>query len=39
MTFAAELWVQSYNWTGDYQLLAAAVSGLDYGQIQIMEVG
>ena len=27
MTFAAELWVQNNNWSGDYRLLVISVSG------------
>lgn len=27
MSFAAEMWVHNHNWTGDYALAAASVSG------------
>lgn len=30
MSFASELWVARHNWTGDYQLVALEVSGLDF---------
>lgn len=38
MTFAAEVWKKQYNWNGDYRLVAAAVSGDDCQQIQIIEL-
>lgn len=38
MTFAARIWAQNYNWEGDYRLMAAAVSGPDCENIQIIEV-
>ena len=38
LMFAAEFWTSQKNWTGDYRLLAASVSGLDEYQIKIIEV-
>ncbi len=38
MAFAAEIWKQHYNWNGDYGLMAAAVSGLDCENIELVEV-
>jgi uncharacterized protein (TIGR00252 family) len=38
MNFAAEIWRQNYNWPGDYRLMAAAVSGDDCQEIQIIEL-
>ena len=38
MNFAAEIWKKQYNWAGDYRLMAAAVSGADCQDIQIIEL-
>ncbi|MBX4201626.1 YraN family protein [Candidatus Saccharibacteria bacterium] len=38
MTFAAEVWKRQYNWGGDYRLMAAAVSGNDCQDIQLIEL-
>lgn len=38
MNFAAEIWKQTYKWTGDYRLMAAAVSGQDCEDIQLIEL-
>jgi putative endonuclease len=38
MNFAAQIWCQKFDWTGDYRLMAAAVSGLDCENISIIEV-
>jgi Holliday junction resolvase-like predicted endonuclease len=38
MNFSAEIWRQHYNWSGDYRLMAAAVSGLERENIQLIEV-
>lgn len=38
MNFAAEIWKKQYNWVGDYRLMAAAVSGADCQDIQIIEL-
>lgn len=38
MNFAAEIWKQTFNWTGDYRLMAAAVSGPDCEDIQLIEL-
>jgi putative endonuclease len=38
MTFAAEVWKQTYRWEDDYRLMAAAVSGPDCENIEIIEV-
>lgn len=38
MNFAAEIWKRQYDWGGDYRLMAAAVSGEDCQDIQIIEL-
>lgn len=38
MHFAADLWVQSDNWQGDYRLMAASVYGADYTIDKIIEL-
>jgi len=38
MNFAAAIWNQTFNWNGDCQLMAAAVSGPDCENIQIIEL-
>jgi hypothetical protein len=38
MNFAAEIWKQTYNWGGDYRLMAAAVSGTGCEDIEIIEL-
>jgi len=38
MNFAAEVWRQTYSWDGDYRLMAAAVSGTDCQDIQLIEL-
>jgi hypothetical protein len=38
MNFAAEIWKQTFNWNGDYRLMAAAVSGLECEDIEIIEL-
>ncbi|MBX4197056.1 YraN family protein [Candidatus Saccharibacteria bacterium] len=38
MTFAAEIWRQTNSWDGDYRLMAAAVSGLDCQNIELVEL-
>ena len=38
MTFAAELWRQYHGWNGDYRLMAAAVSGTDSEDIELVEI-
>ncbi len=38
MNFAAEIWKQTYKWGGDYRLMAAAVSGPDCEDIQLIEL-
>lgn len=38
MTFATEVWRRQYNWVGDYRLMAAAVSGTDCQDIQLIEL-
>ena len=37
MAFGAEVWKKQYGWSGDYRLMAAAVSGADSQDIQIIE--
>lgn len=36
--FAAEIWKQRYNWDDDYRLMAAAVTGLGYENIELVEI-
>lgn len=38
MTFAAELWVASHNWQGEYCLAAAAVSGSQFEVTAFLEI-
>jgi len=38
MNFAAEIWKQTYKWTGDYRLMAAAVTGDDCQDIELIEL-
>lgn len=38
MYFAAEVWKQTYGWYGDCRLMAAAVSGEDCKDIEIVEL-
>jgi uncharacterized protein (TIGR00252 family) len=38
MDFAAQVWKQTYNWEGDYRLMAAAVSGIDCENIELVEL-
>jgi uncharacterized protein (TIGR00252 family) len=38
MNFAAEIWRQANGSSGDYRLMAAAVSGLDCEDIELVEV-
>jgi uncharacterized protein (TIGR00252 family) len=38
MNFAASVWTQNYNWSGDFRLMAAGVSGPDSQNIQIIEL-
>ena len=38
MIFAAEIWKQHSGWSGDYRLMAAAVSGPDCAEIEIIEL-
>lgn len=38
MSFAAEMWVQQNSWSGDYRLLGAEVSGLNFDQVSIVEI-
>lgn len=38
MDFAAQVWCQTFKWTGDYRLMAAAVSGLTYESIELIEI-
>lgn len=38
MQFAAEVWSSENNWNGDCRLLAAAVSGLEYEEIDLVEI-
>jgi putative endonuclease len=38
LNFASEVWVQENNWAGDLRILAAAVSGEAYQEIELLEV-
>lgn len=38
MNFAAQVWCQNYDWSGDYRLMAAAVSGADCEDIELIEI-
>jgi len=38
MNFAANVWCQNFSWDGDYRLMAAAVSGDQCQDIQLVEL-
>ena len=38
MSFAANVWIQTNMWSGDYRLQAAAVSGPDCQNIELVEL-
>lgn len=38
MEFAAQMWCQTFGWDKDYRLMAAAVSGAECQDIQIIEL-
>lgn len=38
MDFAARIWCQNFSFEGDYRLMAAAVSGMNCENIQIIEI-
>ncbi len=38
ITFAARVWCQENNWSGDYRLLGAEVSGEDFSNTEIIEL-
>jgi len=38
MSFAASVWCQNFSWDGDYRLMAAAVSGENCEDIQLIEL-
>lgn len=38
MQFAARIWNQSNDWSGDWRLMAAEVSGLDFEHISLAEI-
>ena len=38
VTYAAQTWVNEQDWDGDYRLLAAAVSGDAYQDVEITEI-
>ncbi len=38
INFAARVWLQQNNWSGDYSFLAAEVSGLDFKVTEIIEL-
>lgn len=38
MNFAAAIWKKQYDWDGDFRLMAAAVSGMNCEDIQIIEL-
>jgi putative endonuclease len=37
MEFAGKVWIKDCNWEGDWQLMAAEVTGDDYSKITIIE--
>ena len=38
MRYAAEVWINDSGWSGDWRLMGAAVSGLDYDQLDLIEI-
>jgi Holliday junction resolvase-like predicted endonuclease len=38
MNFAAEIYCQTFGWTGDYRLIAAAVTGEDSDSIELTQI-
>ena len=38
LAFAAEMWVAENNWSGDYRLVGAEVSGLSFEHVKIVEI-
>jgi len=38
MNFAARVWAQNNRYGGDYQLLAAEVGGLNYENVEVIEL-
>lgn len=38
INFAAEVWTAEHNWSGDYRLLAASVSGPNAEHIELIEI-
>jgi len=38
MDFAANVWCQNFDWNGDYRLMAAAVSGDDCQEVELVEL-
>lgn len=38
MRFAAKVWEQEFGWPGDIELLAAEVSGVDFENIELIEI-
>lgn len=38
MEFAARVWCSASNWEGDYRLIAAAVDGVRFEKVEIIEL-
>ena len=38
LLFAAEIWTAASGWEGDYRIVAAEVSGIDFQTIELAEV-
>jgi putative endonuclease len=38
LKFAARIWCQENDWTGDYRILGVEVSGDDYEKMEILEI-
>lgn len=38
MSFAGEVWVSQNNWEGDWQLMAVAVSGDNFEQVELIPI-
>lgn len=38
LVFAANFWVTSKDWSGDFRILAAETTGSDFNKIEILEI-
>src|SRR3990167_4642656 len=38
LKFAASIWVQNCVWEGDFRIMGAAVTGMDFGAIELVEI-